>query len=72
MTLSSGSSNGSMFSTINAFAVVIASYSAGINFIDGIWFRLIGLILGDALTGGYSYRYYKKIQINEKIHFVIV
>ena len=55
-----------MFSTVNAFVVVIASYSAGINFTDGIWFRLIGFILGDALICGYSYRYYKKIQINKK------
>ena len=66
MSLYSGSSIGTMFSTVNAFAVVIASYSAGINFIDGIWFRLIGLVLGDALTCGYLYRYYKKIQIDEK------
>ena len=66
MSLYSGSSIGTMFSTVNAFAVVIASYSAGINFTEGIWFRLIGLILGDALTCGYLYRYYKKIQIDEK------
>ena len=66
MPMYSGSSMGTMFSTVNAFAVVIASYSAGINFTEGIWFRLVGLILGDALTCGYLYRYYKKIQINEK------
>ena len=66
MSLYSGSSIGTMFSTVNAFAVVIASYSAGINFTEGIWIRLIGLILGDALTCGFLYRYYKKIQIDEK------
>ena len=66
MPMYSGSSMGTMFSTVNAFAVVIGSYSAGINFTKGIWFRLIGLILGDALTCGFLYRYYKKIQIDEK------
>ena len=69
LSLSSGSSNGTMFSTVYAFAIVIASYSRGINFTDGIWFRLIGLILEDALICGYSYQYYKKIQINEKKSF---
>ena len=66
MPMYSGSSMGTMFSTVNAFAVVIASYSAGINFSDGLWFRLIGLILADALTCGYLYRYYRKIQLDEK------
>ena len=66
MSMYSGSSMGTMFSTVNAFSVVIASYSAGITFSEGIWFRLIGLILSDALTCGYLYRYYRKIQIDEK------
>ena len=59
-----GSIIGNMFSTVNAFAVVIASYSAGINFIDGIIFRVIGFILGDALTIGYFFYYHKKVKEN--------
>ena len=59
-----GSIIGTMFSTVNAFAVVIASYSAGINFIDGIIFRVITFILGDALTIGYFFYYYKKVKNN--------
>ena len=65
MPMYSGSSMGTMFSTVNAFAVVIASYSAGINFTEGIWFRLVGLILGDALTCGYFYLYHRRVQIDE-------
>ena len=65
MSMMAGSLIGTMFSTVNAFAVVIASYSAGITFSDGIVFRLIGLILGDALTCGYFYLYHKRVQIDE-------
>ena len=72
MPMYSGSAIGTMFSTVNAFAVVIASYSAGINFTDGIWFRLIGLILADALTCGYLYLYYRKIKLDEKNLYVII
>ena len=59
-----GSIIGNMFSTVNAFSVVIASYSAGINFIDGIIFRVIVFIIGDALTIGYFFFYYKKVKEN--------
>ena len=31
---------GNMLSTVNAFSVVVASYSAGINYIDGIVFNI--------------------------------
>lgn len=65
ISLLSGSLVGSMFSTVNAFAVVIASYSAGINFSEGIILRIIGLILGDLLTIGYCYFYYRKISADE-------
>ncbi len=57
-----GSQIGVMFSTVNAFSVVIGSYSAGINFIDGIVFRVIGFILGDALTIGYFLFYHKRVK----------
>ena len=57
---------GNMFSTVNAFSVVVASYSAGINFLDGIYFRLTCLIIIHIFTIIYFYHYYKKIKINEK------
>ena len=65
MSMMAGSLIGTMFSTVNAFAVVIASYSAGITFSDGIVFRVIGLIIGDILTCGYFYLYHRRVQIDE-------
>ena len=56
---------GTMFSTINAFAVVIASYSAGVSFINGIVFRIIGLFIGDIFAIIYLFLYYRRIQIDE-------
>ncbi len=61
-----GSMIGSMFSTVNAFAVGLGSYSAGINFVDGIVFRIISFCLGNILTILYLYFYYKRIKSNEK------
>jgi len=57
---------GNMFSTVNAFSVVVASYSCGINFLDGVYFRLICLIIVSTFTILYFYYYYKKIRIDEK------
>ena len=57
-----GSVIGSMFSTINPFAVVIGSYSAGINFIDGIVLRVIGYIIGDAIVIAYFIFYHKRVK----------
>lgn len=45
-----GSLVGNMFSTINAFQAVLGSYSAGINFIEGLKFRTINFIIGDIIT----------------------
>ena len=59
-----GSCIGTMFSTVNAFSVVLASYSAGVGFADQIVFRIIGLIIGDILAIGYFYYYYRKIKSN--------
>ncbi len=61
-----GSMIGNMFSTVNAFTVVLGSYSAGINFIDGVGFRIITLFLGEALAIIYLYLYYKRIKLDEK------
>lgn len=57
-----GSMIGCMFSTVNAFSVIIASYSAGIQFVDGIYFRLVCLVLGDTLGTLYLYYYYLRIK----------
>ena len=65
MSMLSGSLIGTMFSTVNAFAVVIASYSAGISFSEGLYFRFISLILGDILTCGFFYFYYRRIKSDE-------
>ena len=57
-----GSIIGTMFSTVNAFAVVLGSNSAGINFVDGIVFRVIGFILGDLLAIGFFIFYNKRVK----------
>ena len=60
-----GSCIGVMFSTVNAFSVVLASYSAGVNFADQIIFRIIGLVIGDIITILFFYYYYKRIKNDE-------
>lgn len=57
-----GSSIGTMMSTVNPFSTVIASNAAGINFVDGLTFRFIGLILGTGITIAYILRYGSKIR----------
>lgn len=57
-----GSSIGTMFSTTNAFSVVIASNAAGISFKEGLSVRIIDLVLAQAITLYYIYRYAKKVK----------
>ncbi|MCJ8343724.1 MAG: YfcC family protein [Cetobacterium sp.] len=57
-----GSTVGTMFSTINPFATVIASNSAGINFTEGINLRILGLFLGIIISLAYILRYAKKVK----------
>lgn len=59
-----GSCIGTMFSTTNAFSVVIASNAAGINFNTGLPIRLISLIIAQIITLLYIYRYAKKVKNN--------
>ena len=61
-----GTCIGNMFSTVNAFSVVIASYSAGISFIQGITFRIINYVISQIFTIIYFYYYYRKIQSDQK------
>ena len=61
---------GCMFSTVNAFSVIIASYSAGIDFVDGIFYKISCLKLGDILATWYLYYYYLKIKKKKKISYL--
>lgn len=57
-----GSSIGSMFSTVNPFSSVIASNSAGINFTEGLSFRIIGLVIATIITLVYIIKYANKVK----------
>ena len=56
-----GSIVGNMFSTINPFGTVIGSYLAGVNFMDGIVFRVVAFIVGDAIVIGYFVFYHIRV-----------
>jgi uncharacterized ion transporter superfamily protein YfcC len=60
-----GAMMGNMFSTTNAFTVVLGSYSSGIPFTDGIVFRSIAFILGMIISIIYLFYYFKKIREDE-------
>ncbi len=53
---------GTTYSTINPFAVVIASSAAGIPFTEGLIWRVIGLLAGSSVLIAYLYWYAKKIK----------
>lgn len=57
-----GSSVGTMFSTVNPFATVIASNAAGINFTEGLNMRIAGLVLATLITVVYIIRYANKVR----------
>ncbi len=65
-----GSAIGTMFSTVNPFAIVIASNAAGINFKEGLTFRLLGLVLAMAIALIYLYRYAKKVRQNPEASLI--
>lgn len=65
-----GSSVGSMASTINPFAVIIASDSAGVSWTTGIESRIIALILGLIITIAYILRYAEKVRKNPELSLV--
>ena len=56
-----GSIVGNMFSTINPFGTVIGSYLAGVNFMDGIVFRVVAFVVGDAIVIGYFVFYHIRV-----------
>lgn len=61
-TIFMGTCIGTMFSTTNAFSVVIASNAAGISFKTGLPFRIISLIIAMILTLIYIIRYAQKVK----------
>lgn len=60
-----GSSIGSMASTVNPFATVIASNAAGVNFMEGIGLRLVLLIVGTIICIAYIIHYGNKVKKDE-------
>lgn len=65
-----GSSIGTMFSTVNPFATVIASNAAGITFTEGLNLRLIGLVLAMVITLAYIIRYAQKVKKDPSLSLV--
>lgn len=60
---------GNTYTTVNPFAVVIASGAAGIPFTNGISWRIIGLILGSIVVISYLYWYAKKVKANPEFSY---
>lgn len=58
------SSVGTAFSTINPFSVVIASNAAGINFTEGLTWRIAGLVVATIFVVLYLRWYSKKVKAN--------
>lgn len=56
------SSVGTCFSTINPFSVVIASNAAGINFTEGLTWRIVGLVVAAIFVVLYLRWYCKKVK----------
>ena len=59
-----GSIVGNMFSTFNPFGTVIGSYLAGVNFMDGIAFRIVAFFVGDAVVIGYFIYYHRTVSLH--------
>lgn len=63
------SSIGTTFSTINPFSVVIASNAAGIDFTQGMIWRIVGLVVGSIFLIIYLGRYSKKVKADPTASF---
>lgn len=57
-----GSTIGTMFSTVNPFAVIIASDAGGINWTSGIEFRIVGFVIGTGICIWYIVRYANRVK----------
>lgn len=62
-------SMGTTMSTINPFSVVIASNAAGINFVEGLDWRIFSLIVGFIVVVGYLYWYGKKVKADPSFSY---
>ncbi|EAR53952.1 putative membrane protein [Photobacterium sp. SKA34] len=60
-----GAGIGTLGSTINPFATVIAANAAGIPFTDGIALRIIILVVGFIICAAYVMRYAKKVRADK-------
>lgn len=65
-----GAGIGVLGSTINPFATVIASDAAGVNFLAGVWPRIIILVVGWLMCVGYVMRYAAKVKRNPSASIV--
>lgn len=63
------SSVGTAFSTINPFSVVIASNAAGINFTEGMMWRVFGCIVGTIFVVTYLYWYSNKVKAHPEFSY---
>ena len=61
---------GNMFSTLNPFSVLIASYSAGVSIVNGIGFRIMAYVIGNIICLLYIFIYYKKTKLDKKYSIV--
>ncbi|HLF64849.1 MAG TPA: hypothetical protein VI603_13890 [Saprospiraceae bacterium] len=57
-----GSSIGTMFSSVNPFAVIIASDAGGVNWTSGIEMRVVGLLIGTGICIWYILRYAHRVK----------
>lgn len=64
-------SMGTAFSTINPFSVVIASNAAGINFTDGIVWRLVGCVVGGIVVISYMAWYARRLKADPNFSYVL-
>jgi len=62
-------SMGTTFSTINPFSVVIASNAAGIQFTEGLWWRVFGCAVGAVVVCTYLWWYARKVKADPTASF---
>jgi uncharacterized ion transporter superfamily protein YfcC len=66
-----GSSIGTMCSTVNPFATVIASNAAGINFMEGFGIRLVALVVGTIICIIYVMKYGNMVRKNPEKSIIL-
>ncbi|MBN7774321.1 YfcC family protein [Clostridium aminobutyricum] len=66
-----GSSIGTMCSTVNPFATVIASNAAGINFMEGFGIRIAALVVGTIICILYVIRYGNMVKKHPERSYIL-